>query len=247
MKLSVVGCGDAFGSGGRLQTCFHVETSETRFLIDCGATTLLGMDRLGLDPNRVDTILISHLHGDHFAGLVWWLVHAMYIGRRSAPLTVIGPAGIEDRFFTATEALFPGATNVVRRFDLEFREFAAGEQMTAKGLALTPFEVSHPSGSLSAALRIETDGRIVSFSGDTKWVETLIPCAAGADLFITECYAYERAVPYHIDWATLSANLERISARRILVTHMSHDMLANRHRVREPRVTLADDGMVLEV
>ena len=53
MKLTVVGCGDAFGSGGRLQTCYHVETTDTRFLIDCGATALIGLNRVGLDPNAV--------------------------------------------------------------------------------------------------------------------------------------------------------------------------------------------------
>ena len=94
MKLTVVGCGDAFGSGGRLQTCYHVEAAATRFLIDCGATTLIGFNRLGIDPNAIETIFISHLHGDHFAGLVWWLVHAQHVAKRTAPLTVVGPEGV---------------------------------------------------------------------------------------------------------------------------------------------------------
>ena len=51
MKLTVVGCGDAFGSGGRLQTCYHVEDGPRRFLIDCGATALIGLNRLQIDPN----------------------------------------------------------------------------------------------------------------------------------------------------------------------------------------------------
>ena len=85
MKLTVLGCGDAFGSGGRLQTCYHVETAATRFLIDCGATALIGFNRFGLDPNAVETIFISHLHGDHFAGLVWWLIHAQHVAKRTRP------------------------------------------------------------------------------------------------------------------------------------------------------------------
>ena len=93
MKLTVVGCGDAFGSGGRLQTCYHVEAGPTRFIIDCGATTLIGFNKLGIDPNTVETIFLSHLHGDHFAGLVWWLVHAQHVAKRTTPLTVVGPWG----------------------------------------------------------------------------------------------------------------------------------------------------------
>jgi ribonuclease BN (tRNA processing enzyme) len=59
MKLTFVGCGDAFGSGGRFNTCFHVETAATRFLIDCGASSLVALKRLGIDRNAIDTILIE--------------------------------------------------------------------------------------------------------------------------------------------------------------------------------------------
>ena len=83
MKLTVVGCGDAFGSGGRLQTCYHVELGDHRFLIDCGATSIIGLNRCGIDPNGIATIFISHLHGDHFAGLVWWLLHAQHVAKRT--------------------------------------------------------------------------------------------------------------------------------------------------------------------
>ena len=53
MKLTVVGSGDAFGSGGRLQTCFHVAAPGGDILIDCGATSIIGLQQRGLDPNRV--------------------------------------------------------------------------------------------------------------------------------------------------------------------------------------------------
>ena len=58
---------------------------QTRFLIDCGATALIGLNRLGIDPNSIATIFISHLHGDHYAGLVWWLIHAQHVAKRTAP------------------------------------------------------------------------------------------------------------------------------------------------------------------
>src|SRR5262245_8420955 len=115
MKLTVVGCGDAFGAGGRLQTCFLVDAGGRRFLIDCGATALIGLNRLKGDPNTVETILVSHLHGDHFSGLVWWMIHGQHISRRTAPLTVVGPPSIEARFRTTAEALFPGSTQIPPR------------------------------------------------------------------------------------------------------------------------------------
>src|SRR5437773_12452692 len=103
MKLTIVGCGDAFGSGGRLQTCYHVEAASSCFLIDCGATALIGLSKFGLDANGVGTIFISHLHGDHFAGLVWWLVHAQHVAKRTQPLTIVGPEGVRARVAAAAE------------------------------------------------------------------------------------------------------------------------------------------------
>ena len=133
MKLTVVGCGDAFGSGGRLQTSYLVEAAGTRFLIDCGASTLIGFNRLQLDPNTVPAIFISHLHGDHYAGLVWWLLHAKHVGKRTAPLTIVGPPGIEARLNAAAEALFPGSMKATLRHELTFRELAREQRCERRG------------------------------------------------------------------------------------------------------------------
>lgn len=247
MKLTIIGCGDAFGSGGRLQTSFLLETGGDQVLIDCGATTLIGMQKLGLDPNRISTILISHLHGDHFGGLVWWLVHARHVARRSKPLTIAGPVGLEARFRTAAEALFPGATEPPPAFPLIFMEYAHGAAMDVGPLVVTPFEVTHPSGATPFALRMETSGKVVSFSGDTEWVENLIPAASGADLFITECYGFETEVRYHMTWRTIEKNLDRLAAKSYLLTHMGLEMLARQSEVRHPKVRLASDGLTLEL
>lgn len=247
MKLTVVGCGDAFGSGGRLQSCYHVAAEGTEVLLDCGATALIGFERLGLEPNRISAIFISHLHGDHFAGLVWWLLHAQHVARRTDPLTVTGPAGIEERFGAAAEALFPGATTAPRRFEMCFVEYGPQVPLEIGTMRLTPFEVSHPSGAPPYALRLEADGKTLAFSGDTEWSDTLLPAAAGADLFIAECFAYERRVRYHTAWPDLEHNLSRLDAGRVLVTHMNSEMLAAKAGIGHPRVLFAEDGMTLEI
>jgi ribonuclease BN (tRNA processing enzyme) len=64
------------------------------------------MQQLGLDPDRVSTIFISHLHGDHFAGLVWWLLYAHYVTKRTAPVTITGPSS--PAVYHRRPKLFPG-------------------------------------------------------------------------------------------------------------------------------------------
>jgi ribonuclease BN (tRNA processing enzyme) len=247
MKLTVVGCGDAFGSGGRLQTSYLAEVSGARFLIDCGATILIGLNRLGIDPNSIETIFISHLHGDHYAGLVWWLVHAQHVGKRTAPLTVVGPPGIEARFQAAAEALFPGSSRVPRRFDLRFQEMAREQPLDAGPVRVTAYEVEHPSGAPSYALRFEIAGQVLAFTGDTQWTESLVPTGQAADLYIMECYMFEGAPRYHMSWSKIATELDRIGAKRVMLTHMGKPMLARRGEVSDQRVVMAEDGLVLDV
>jgi ribonuclease BN (tRNA processing enzyme) len=247
MKLTIVGSGDAFGSGGRLQTCFHVATGEFNFLIDCGASSLIGMERAGLDPGGVDAIFISHLHGDHFSGLVWWVLFARHVQKRSNPLIVVGPRGIEERYLTTAEALFPGSTEKENPFDLKFFEHAEGVPFEWRGLICKTIEVSHPSGAPSHGLRFETGGKSISYSGDTEWVDGLFELCAGVDLHINECFAYEAGLRYHTSWDVLAEKLADMSAKRIVLTHMSRAMLARLDEVSEPRVSIASDGLEIEI
>jgi len=247
MQLTVIGCGDAFGAGGSLQTSFLVRAPASIFLIDCGVTTLIGMRRLGLQPNDIDTVFVSHLHGDHFGGLPWLLVDAIYASARTRPLTVTGPKGIAARFVIAAEALYPGITTIERKFELTFLEYEERTPLKAGGVTVTPFEVHHPSGAPPYALRFSLDGKVLSFTGDTGWVEALCEVARGADLFISECFQYDVSLPIHLDYKTIDANYERLGAKSVLLTHMGQAMLAAVGNVDTSRYLIAHDGLVLDL
>jgi ribonuclease BN (tRNA processing enzyme) len=247
MKVTIVGCGDAFGSGGRLQSCYHVEAGAARFLIDCGATALIGLSRLKIDPNGISTIFVSHLHGDHYAGLVWWLVHAQHVAKRTTPLTVVGPPGVEARLAAAAEALFPGSMRIAGRFQLRFMELNSAQPTDVAGVRVTPFEVNHPSGAPSYALRFHVGDKVLAFSGDTEWVESLIQAGENADLYITECYQFDGAPRYHMSWTVIRPLLERMAPKRVMLTHMGEAMLARRAEVDYPGIVLAEDGLVLDI
>jgi ribonuclease BN (tRNA processing enzyme) len=247
MQLTIIGCGDAFGAGGSLQTSFLVRGSASTFLIDCGASTLIGMRRLGLQPNDVDTVFVTHLHGDHFGGLVWFLVDAIYASARTRPLVVTGPKSIAQRFAIAAEALYPGITTTKRNCDLTFLEYEERKPLAVGSVTVIPFEVHHPSGAPPYALRFVLDGKVLAFTGDTGWVEALCEVANGADLLISECFQYDVTLPIHLDYKTIDANYARLGAKRVLLTHMGEAMLAATGKVDASRYTIAHDGLVLDL
>ncbi len=247
MQVTIIGCGDAFGAGGRLQTSFCVHSGPSTFLIDCGATSLIGMRRLGINPNDIDTVFVSHLHGDHYGGLPWFMIDAKYASNRTRPLVVAGPKGIEARFITLAEALYPNTTTTKRGFDLKFVEYEEQKPLELSGVTVTPFEVNHPSGAPPYALRFNVDDKVLSFTGDTSWVETLFAVARDADLFITECFQYDMTLPIHLDYLTIDANYEKLGAKRTLLTHMGEAMLAALGKVDTSRYLIAEDGMILDL
>ena len=243
MQLQFVGCGDALGSGGRFNTCFHVTGDRVNFLIDCGASSLPALKRLGIAREAVDLVLITHFHGDHFGGLPFLLLDAQFT-RRARPLVIAGPQGIEAKLADLMEALFEHSSKTKPRFDLSVVALEPEQSRTFGEVRVTPYPVVHgESGGPFLAYRIEVEGRVVTYSADTEWTATLIPAARGADLFIAEAYYYDKIVKNHLSLKTLEAHLPEINAKRLVLTHLSDDMLG---RLGQLPYTAAHDGMVVE-
>jgi ribonuclease BN (tRNA processing enzyme) len=244
MQLRFVGCGDALGSGGRFNTCFHVTGAHVNFLIDCGASSLPALKRLGIARDAIDLVLITHFHGDHFGGLPFLLLDAQFT-RRSRPLVIAGPQGIEAKLANLMEALFEHSSKTKARFDLSVVALEPEQSRTFGEVKVTPYPVVHgESGGPFLAYRIEAEGRVIAYSADTEWTDTLIPAARDADLFIAEAYYYDKIVKNHLSLKTLEAHLPDINAKQLVLTHMSEDMLA---RLGELPYLAAHDGMAIEL
>jgi len=247
MRLTVIGCGDAFGSGGRFNTCFHLQTGEKTFLVDCGASTHVALNARGIDPNTIDAIILSHLHGDHFGGIPYLLLYGQFLQPRERPLLFAGPPGSTDRINALVEACFPRSTKNKWRFPWSVMEIPVGVPSDVLGLSVVSAEVIHFSGAPSTALRINDDGKVFSYSGDTQWTEALLPVARGADLFIVECYDYDRELTGHMNWTTIRQRLPDFNARRVMLTHMNPTMLAKVEEAKAAGVLVAEDGLTLDV
>ncbi len=245
MHLQFVGCGDAFGSGGRFNTCFHLVGREINALIDCGASSLVAMNKLAISRNDIDTIFISHFHADHFAGLPFLILEANYVLKRERALTIVGPPGLKMRYAELMESDFPGATKAQLRFPLTLRELEIGRRTKVGAMRVTAFHVQHDDrAGPCLGFRFEAEGKVIAFSGDTEWTATLIDVGQQADLFICEAYTRDKPIATHMALSSLERHLPQIGPKRLLLTHMSNDMLARRAEI--PFDT-AEDGMIVEL
>jgi ribonuclease BN (tRNA processing enzyme) len=244
MEVQFLGSGDAFGSAGRFNTCFHVRDRRGAFLVDCGASSMIAMRKFGVDPNTIRAVLISHLHGDHFGGLPFLILDAQLVSMRTAPLTIAGPPGLRERLIAAMENFFPGSTKVERRFELAIRELEPRMAEDVEGIEVTPYVVKHPCGAPPFALRLTVDGKVLCYSGDTEWVDSLREAASGSDLLIAEAYFFDKKIKFHLDYSTLASHLPELNAKRVILTHMNAKTL---ERLHGSDVELAEDGMIVSI
>ena len=154
MDLSVafLGTGGPVPSARRSTASVLVARGGERLLFDCGEGTQRQMQRsLGLV--QLDEIYLTHFHADHILGLPG-LLKTYDLNGRERPLTVYGPAGLEQLF-----RMLGGLVGRVG-FDLELVEVEAGDRIDIDGGEIRPFPVEHRVRACGYALvEAERPGR----------------------------------------------------------------------------------------
>jgi ribonuclease BN (tRNA processing enzyme) len=130
------------------------------------------------------------------------------------------------------------------KFLLHYVELEAGRPNAVGDLVVIPREARHTAQTHPLALRVEVAGKAVAYTGDGEWTDGLAALARGADLLIAECYFYDKPVKWHLNYPALVEHLPGSGARRVILTHMSREMLARAHEIPEE---VAHDGLVVEL
>jgi len=244
ITVRFVGSGDSFGSGGRFQTCILVDGGGTRFTLDFGTSSLIALSQQGIEHDSIDTILLTHLHGDHCGGVPFMLIDAMLGAKRGRPLSIGGPRDTRARMAAITEALFPGSDVMEPKFQLDYVEMEMERPNTVGRLRVTPYPARHTWQTNPTSLRVEVGDRVIAYTGDGEWTENMARLGRDADLVIAECYYYAKPIKWHLNYPGVVEHLKDFGAKRVILTHMSREMLAHVDAIPEE---CAHDGLVIEV
>lgn len=242
MRVTVLGSGDAFSSGGRGHAAYLVETAQSTFLLDCGSQVLQSMKRFGHDPTRLDFVLLSHLHGDHFGGVPFLFMDYRYESRRTRPFTVYGPPGTARRVDRLFDALYERTATEPSPFPLAFHELPPDAPFQIGDLTVQPVPVPHAEGMICYALRLSAGGKTLLYSGDSAWTDVFFDLSRDVDLFICECTYFETRLGIHVSYPEIAEKVPRLGCRRLVLSHLGSEPLRRR---KEITLECAEDGMVL--
>ena len=244
VTVTFVGSGDAFGAGGRFQTCIMVDAPGTRFVIDFGASSLVALNKMGIEHNSIDTIVLTHFHGDHCGGIPFMLMDAMLGAKRQMPLTIPGPRETEKKLGAVNEALMPGMSVMTPKFDLKYVEVEVMTPTLVGDLSITAYPAYHTGGTNPTSVRVEVAGKVISYTGDGAWTKHMSKLAEDADLFICECYFYEKPIRFHMNYPDIREHRAELNSKRTILTHFSREMMLHKDEVSEET---AYDGHVVEL
>ncbi|MDP7037582.1 MAG: MBL fold metallo-hydrolase [Myxococcota bacterium] len=237
--LHILGSSDAFNAGGALHSCYLLSGEKERLLLECGPSVLAALNRDKIPSTSIDFLLISHLHGDHFGGLPFLFLEYSYRVKRSTPLRLAGPPGLQERAEKLYAVMY-GKTLSDLRFELEFIEVHPDVDLHLGDFTIHPFEVPHNAQPFALGYRLIEGTHTMVFSGDSAWSDILLAQSQGVDLFLCECCTQEPRLKQHISLHEILQDRAKIGAKDLLLTHLGDDM----RRMKKTSWAHAHDGLI---
>jgi len=153
LDICLLGTGGMMPLPGRWLTSMMVRYKGSSILIDCGEGTQVAIREKGWSFHDIDIICFTHYHGDHIAGLPGLLL-SMGNAERTAPLTMVGPRGLE-RVVSALRIIAPDLP-----FELKFVEISQPSSELQFGeLFIDTFRVSHSVVCYGYSIRVKRGGK----------------------------------------------------------------------------------------
>jgi ribonuclease BN (tRNA processing enzyme) len=167
--------------------------SKSSILLDCGFTAPPAFWKSCPHPDDLDAIWISHFHGDHFFGLPAVLTRFQEMGR-AKPLLIVGQRTIDQVVTQTVELAYPSILGKFT-YDIRFLPIEPGETVEAAGVIWRSAVTGHSQRCL--AVRIESGGRSIFYSGDGLGTDESLGLAGGADLVIHEAFSLDAGIAGH--------------------------------------------------
>lgn len=249
MKITILGSGTCVPSLHRHPCSVLVRSQSLNMLLDIGPGIMGQLLRLGIDPDEIDAIFLSHFHLDHCADLAPFLFAAKYPEfTRRTKLTLYGGPGLRAWLAGVSKAF--GHTIDLPEEAFECIELSGTGSVDLPGIQISHMPMAHKPESLGYRF---TDARGFSlvYSGDTDVTEDLVLLAEDADILVCESAMPDgMKVPGHLTPSLAGDTARRAGVKHLVLTHLypacdTVDVAAQARKHFNGKVTTAADLMRL--
>ena len=185
MDLTIIGCSGSFAGPDSPASSYLVQAEHEgrtwSIVLDLGNGALGPLQR-HLDLASLDAVFISHLHPDHCVDICGLYVTRKYRPGGAVPgqLDVHAPKGASDRF----ALMYHGLEHAGMKAEFAVHELADAAVTQVGPLTVTSYRVNHPVEAYG--FRVEADGAVLAYTGDTDATEALTALLTGADLALMD-------------------------------------------------------------
>jgi ribonuclease BN (tRNA processing enzyme) len=248
VELTVLGSQGTWpGAGG--ENCGYLVTHDGFHLwLDAGTGTFARLQQV-IPVDDVGAMVITHGHPDHFVDMIPTFYARHYGGLGEPGLPLWSPGGFTD---IAARLVSEDGRNVMAEA-YSFETARPGDVFELGPFRITPFEMVH-IGVLSLGYRIESEGKVLAYSGDTGLCDAAVELGRDSDLYLCEA-TYQngsKLFPFHLSASQAGEVATTAGTRHLVLTHLTPE-LDHRVSIREAAETfsgpidIAVPGMVLEV
>ncbi len=217
MRLTILGSGTNVHP--RRAAAGYVVQTDQLLLLDFGPRTLANIMKAGVNRHTIRYILFSHFHADHFSDFITFFFDAVFFSRfvgKRPDLTLIGPRGTMRLFGVILET-FPGFNAAAFRVsirEVSDRSFWLGETR------ITPHTVVHSPRLHCVGYRIEHGGKVLAYSGDAQYCESLVRLCRRADVAVLDCsFPANRPGPGHMHAGDCGRVAREAGVKRLILSH----------------------------
>ncbi len=225
MEITFIGTSNAFASGG---LCWNGFIADQRILFETPPQVLMSLHHVGLDPNKVETIVLSHHHGDHFLGLPFLLLHWKYRERKK-PIRIVGPVETERLAKDICTTVYPGLFEDCD-FEIIWQEIRPGEMFTTDDLVLEAVGVKHDARlSQNLGFHCSIGNERFGYTGDSALCDGVLDLARANSLLISECSSRAENIPTHMNLVDDMPEVRKVMeiTDNLILTHISSDVSPN--------------------
>jgi ribonuclease Z len=245
LKITIIGDSSCIPDLRRETACFLI---NGKHLVDTGWCSALRMREHGFDPLKLDSIILTHFHQDHYIGLPQLLFYIGLRKRTGPPLNIVGPSENLRRVVEAADAFLQVPRFPELAVNRKLVPLAAGDKFETTDLRFDTFAANHVSGTnrveqaLVYKVTDKASGACAVFTGDTHHHPPIAEFAKGASLLI-----HDGAHTAPKDAARIA---QQAGVKRLVLIHYGHSrgakILAEAKAV-FPNTELAEEGKSFEV